>query len=108
MPSLDSLPSQVYIEAMEDGRFSDLPGPTYAVGFVRAYADYHVLVVSNKSGTYEPTLPPSRGDFVQNMIDAWMGDEENFISTSDVLGVAKACLMAEASAHQSGAFLRIT
>jgi len=75
---------------------------------LRAYADNHVLVVSNKSGTYEPTLPPSRGDFVQNMIDAWMGDEENFISTSDVLGVAKACLMAEASAHQSGAFLRIT
>ena len=31
---------QVYIAAMEDGRFDDLPGPTYAVGFVRAYADY--------------------------------------------------------------------
>lgn len=30
----------VYLEAIEDGRFDDLPGATYAVGFVRAYADY--------------------------------------------------------------------
>ena len=30
----------VYLEAIEDGRFDDLPGPTYALGFVRAYADY--------------------------------------------------------------------
>jgi cytoskeleton protein RodZ len=29
-----------YLEAIEDGRFSDLPGPTYAFGFVRAYAEY--------------------------------------------------------------------
>jgi len=31
---------QVYLQAIEDGRFDDLPGPTYAAGFVRAYADY--------------------------------------------------------------------
>ncbi len=30
----------VYLQAIEDGRFDDLPGATYAVGFVRAYADY--------------------------------------------------------------------
>jgi cytoskeleton protein RodZ len=30
----------VHLEAIEDGRFDDLPGPTYALGFVRAYADY--------------------------------------------------------------------
>ncbi len=30
----------VYIEAIEDGRFQDLPGTTYAVGFVRAYAEH--------------------------------------------------------------------
>lgn len=30
----------VYLRAIEDGRFDDLPGPTYAVGFVRAYADH--------------------------------------------------------------------
>lgn len=31
---------QPYLQAIEDGRFEDLPGPTYAIGFVRAYADY--------------------------------------------------------------------
>jgi cytoskeleton protein RodZ len=29
---------QVYLEAIEAGRMSDLPGTTYALGFVRAYA----------------------------------------------------------------------
>ena len=29
-----------YLEAIEDGRLHDLPGPTYAIGFVRAYADF--------------------------------------------------------------------
>lgn len=31
---------RVYLEAIEEGRFDDLPGTTYAVGFVRAYADH--------------------------------------------------------------------
>jgi cytoskeleton protein RodZ len=30
----------VHLEAIEEGRFEDLPGPAYAVGFVRAYADH--------------------------------------------------------------------
>ncbi len=29
-----------YLEAIEDGRFEDLPGQAYAVGFLRAYADH--------------------------------------------------------------------
>ena len=29
-----------YLEAIEEARFKDLPGTTYAVGFVRSYADY--------------------------------------------------------------------
>lgn len=29
-----------YLVAMEDGRYEDLPGQAYAIGFVRAYADY--------------------------------------------------------------------
>ena len=29
-----------YLVAIEDGRFEDLPGVAYSVGFVRAYADY--------------------------------------------------------------------
>ena len=30
---------RIFIEAMEDGRFGDLPGATYAHGFVRSYAE---------------------------------------------------------------------
>ena len=32
--------SRRYIEAIEEGRFEDLPGATYAVGFIRAYAEH--------------------------------------------------------------------
>ncbi len=31
---------QPYLLAIEDGRFQDLPGATYAVGFVRGYAEF--------------------------------------------------------------------
>ncbi|MBM09024.1 MAG: hypothetical protein CMF69_05530 [Magnetovibrio sp.] len=31
---------QPYLEALEEGRFTDLPGQTYAIGFIRGYADY--------------------------------------------------------------------
>jgi cytoskeleton protein RodZ len=30
----------VYLKAIEEGRYQDLPGSTYAVGFVRSYAEY--------------------------------------------------------------------
>ena len=30
----------VYMEAIEDGRFDDLPGPTYAIGFIRSYSEH--------------------------------------------------------------------
>ncbi len=40
-----------HLQAIEDGRFEDLPGPAYAVGFVRAYAEHlgleHERVVGN-------------------------------------------------------------
>jgi len=29
-----------YLQSIEDGRYEDLPGQTYAVGFIRSYADY--------------------------------------------------------------------
>ena len=29
-----------HLQAIEDGRFEDLPGPAYAVGFVRTYAEH--------------------------------------------------------------------
>lgn len=31
---------QPYLQAIENGRFQDLPGSAYAVGFVRSYAEY--------------------------------------------------------------------
>ncbi len=30
----------IYLEALEEGRFDDLPGMTYTVGFLRSYSDY--------------------------------------------------------------------
>src|SRR3546814_5397878 len=32
-----------YLDAIERGQFENLPGPTYAVGFMRSYADYRGL-----------------------------------------------------------------
>jgi len=32
--------SQKYLEALEDGRNEDLPGSTYAIGFIRSYAEH--------------------------------------------------------------------
>jgi len=29
-----------YLEAIEEGRFNELPGQTYAIGFIRAYSDH--------------------------------------------------------------------
>ncbi|MHA1568726.1 MAG: helix-turn-helix domain-containing protein, partial [Alphaproteobacteria bacterium] len=31
---------RIYLQAIEEGRFADLPGPAYAVGFVRTLADH--------------------------------------------------------------------
>uniref|UniRef100_UPI0013C43726 helix-turn-helix domain-containing protein n=1 Tax=Desertibaculum subflavum TaxID=2268458 RepID=UPI0013C43726 len=31
---------RTYLAAIEDGRIDELPGPIYAIGFVRTYADY--------------------------------------------------------------------
>lgn len=75
---------------------------------LRAYAGNHLLIVTDKKGTYEPDLPTGGNPvFVHNLIDALSRDEENFISTNDVLEVAKACLMAEESARRGGEFLKI-
>ncbi len=75
---------------------------------LRAYADDHLLIASNKSGMYMPELPPSTQHvFVENMIDALARGEENFISTHDTLAVANACITAEESARQGGRFLEI-
>lgn len=31
---------QLFLQAIEDGRYEELPGPTYALGFVRSYSDF--------------------------------------------------------------------
>ncbi|MEE8334628.1 MAG: RodZ domain-containing protein [Alphaproteobacteria bacterium] len=60
-----------FLQAIEDGRFQELPGTTYASGFVRAYADYLGLDVpevmrryreasgSDGLGAPVPLVPPS-------------------------------------------------
>ncbi len=60
---------QVYLQAIEDGRFGDLPGPTYAAGFVRAYAEFLGLEipevmrryrdVTRDGATQAPLVAPS-------------------------------------------------
>lgn len=46
----------VYIAAIEEGRLQDLPGTAYAVGFVRAYADYLGLDGNSIVGDYRDEL----------------------------------------------------
>ena len=75
---------------------------------LRAYAEDHVLVVSNRKGVYEPEMPPDRNNiFVQNMIEALSRGEEGLVNTADVLAVAKAGITAEESARRGGEFLKI-
>ena len=53
-----------HLEAIEDGRFDELPGTTYAVGFIRAYADYlgldsdEVVRRFKEENTLQPGRPP--------------------------------------------------
>jgi len=60
---------EVYLKAIEEGRFDQLPGPTYATGFVRAYAGYLELDIEEVMRSYteatddqndlKPLVPPS-------------------------------------------------
>jgi cytoskeleton protein RodZ len=45
-----------YIRAIEEGKFQELPGNAYAIGFVRAYADYLGLDGSNVVSDYRDEL----------------------------------------------------
>ena len=75
---------------------------------LRAYASDHLQIVTDGKGAYEPEFPPERNSvFVQNMVEALSRGEENFISTADVLAVARACIAAEESADRGGEFIRI-
>src|SRR5581483_7671539 len=45
-----------YIRAIEEGKFQELPGNAYAIGFVRAYADYLGLDGGSIVGDYRDEL----------------------------------------------------
>ncbi len=75
---------------------------------LRAYADDHLLIATNDRDPYTPDLPEGRsGEFVAELIDAIEGGDELFISTRSVFATAQACLLAQESARQGGAFLPI-
>ena len=75
---------------------------------LRAYADDHLLIVTNHKGPYEPPLPASEEDtFIKDLCQAISRNEEHFISTRDVLAVSRACLVAQKSAQDQGQFLPI-
>ena len=75
---------------------------------LRAYAGDSLLIVSDGKGAYEPSLQPGdTGPFVQDMIEAITRGEEHLISTADVMGAARAGIVAEESARQGGTYLPI-
>lgn len=60
--------SETHLTAIENGRFSDLPGPTYVSGFVRTYAgfvglDPDEIILRLKSETDVPKLKPEELHF---------------------------------------------
>lgn len=75
---------------------------------LRAYADDELLLVTDDREPWSPDLPAGRGDvFVRDMLAAWDRGDEHFISTADVLAVARACLLAQKSAGNGGEYLTI-
>ncbi len=56
----DTRINRTYLEAIEDGRFGDIPAPIYARGFVRSYARYLGLD-PEESVAAMPDLPPPLG-----------------------------------------------
>jgi len=75
---------------------------------LRAYAADHLLIATNERSPYAPDLPTDQsGAFVANLIDAIERGTDLFIPTRSVFATAQACLLAQESARQGGAFLRI-
>ncbi len=50
-----------YLQAIEEGRYRDLPGPTYALGFVRGYAEYLGLDGNEIARRYRAEISGSEG-----------------------------------------------
>ena len=64
----------VYLEAIEDGRFEELPGTTYTLGFVRAYAEHLGLdsdeVIRRYKSQESGVAPSSQLDFPEPIPEA--------------------------------------
>ncbi len=64
----------VYLEAIEQGRFDDLPGATYALGFVRAYATQlgldHATVIERFKDEAEGIYRTTRLSFPEPVSEA--------------------------------------
>lgn len=52
---------QIYLQAIEEGRLSDLPGPAYTTGFLRAYGDYLGLNGKDMVSRFKAAGGPSSG-----------------------------------------------
>ena len=52
----------IYLEAIEAGRFDDLPGAAYAIGFIRSYADYLGLDSEEVVRRYKTESAPQSGN----------------------------------------------
>jgi cytoskeleton protein RodZ len=73
-----------YIRAIEEGRFQELPGNAYAIGFVRAYADYLGLDGSNVVSDYRDEL--ARRSRQNDLVWPTEGSESRFPGGA-ILGV---------------------
>ncbi|MGI6544295.1 MAG: Gfo/Idh/MocA family protein [Limnochordia bacterium] len=80
---------------------------TKGCAHLRAYADNHVLVLSDEHGVQEIPIEEHEVTFVQDMIDSLENGSDLFVSTEDVLAVAQASLMAEESIKRGGEYLKI-
>ena len=75
---------------------------------LHAYAENGLLICSEKKGRYSPDLPKTSNEgFVEDAISAFERGEENFVSTADILSVARTCLAAERSARNGGELIRL-
>jgi cytoskeleton protein RodZ len=71
-----------YLSLIEDGRYEELPGPTYAAGFVRAYANHLNM---------DPA--ETRHQFMLETRDLKIGREPHFDAPKAGRGAPKAALV---------------
>ena len=73
-----------------------------------AYSSDSLSIISDEKGAYTPELPePGIDRFLPDMIAALENGDEPFISTQDVLAVARSCIAAEESVEESGRFVQV-